>query len=74
MLLAFEEAFWPKRMSELVCSDGPVTLYWPTSYATDGPPVLIAYATGPRAAALSAAGQEGATREASAWLRNTSGL
>ena len=60
VLLAFEEAFWPKRMSELVCSDGPVTLYWPTSYATDGPPVLIAYATGPRAAALSAAGQDGA--------------
>ena len=43
-------------MTQLVCGDGPVTLYWPTSYGTDGPPVLSAYATGPRAAALSDAG------------------
>jgi len=56
VLLRFAERFWPRRMVELVCGEGPVTLYWPTSYGTTGPPVLIAYATGPRAAALSKAG------------------
>jgi len=45
-------------MSQLVCGTGPVTLYWPTAYGTDGPAVLTAYATGPRAAALSAAGSD----------------
>ena len=48
-------------MTQLVCGDGPVTLYWPTSYGTDGPAVLSAYATGPRAAALSSAGDDSAT-------------
>jgi len=56
VLLRFDERFWPRRMDKLVCGDGPVTLYWPTSYGTDGPAVLIAYATGPRAAELSRAG------------------
>jgi monoamine oxidase len=56
VLLGFDERFWPRRMSQLVCATGPVTLYWATSFGTDGPPVLIAYATGPRARALSQAG------------------
>lgn len=58
VLLRFEERFWPARMAQLVCGEGPVTLYWPTSFGTDGPPVLIAYATGPRARALSEAGAD----------------
>jgi monoamine oxidase len=58
VLLAFDEPFWRSRMAQLVCGTGPVTLYWPTSYGTDGPAVLSAYATGPRAAALSAAGSD----------------
>jgi monoamine oxidase len=45
-------------MAELVCGTGPVTLYWPASYHTAGAPVLVGYATGPRARALSAAGAE----------------
>ena len=61
VVVAFAEAFWNRRMTQLVCGDGPVTLYWPTSYRTDGPPVLSAYATGPRALALSGAGPEEAT-------------
>ena len=56
VLLRFEDRFWPRRMAQLICGDGPVTLYWPTSYGTEGPPVLIAYATGPRARELSRAG------------------
>lgn len=60
LLLRFEDRFWPKRASQIVCGTGPVTLYWPTSFHTDGPPVLSAYATGPRAKALSDAGAEAA--------------
>jgi monoamine oxidase len=56
VLLLFDERFWPRRMAQLICGTGPVTLYWATSFGTDGPPVLIAYATGPRARALSQAG------------------
>ena len=51
VLLSFDERFWPRQMSQLICGTGPITLYWPTSFGTDGPPVLIAYATGPRARA-----------------------
>lgn len=58
VLLSFSDAFWPSRLTQLICGTGPVTLYWSTSYGTDGPPVLIAYATGPRARALSAAGPD----------------
>jgi monoamine oxidase len=58
VLLRFEERFWPRRMAQLVCGTGPVTIYWPTSFGTDGPPVLSAYATGPRAEALSEAGPD----------------
>jgi monoamine oxidase len=61
VLLEFEQRFWSRQMTQLVCGDGPVTLYWPTSYGTDGPAVLSAYATGPRAAALSGAGRDVAT-------------
>ncbi|MFA5889803.1 MAG: NAD(P)/FAD-dependent oxidoreductase [Actinomycetota bacterium] len=58
VLLSFEDPFWPTRASQVVCGSGPVTLYWPTSFRTDGPPTLSAYATGPRAQALSDAGAE----------------
>lgn len=68
VLLAFEERFWPRRMGQLVCGSGPITLYWPTSFATDGPPVLIAYATGPRAEALSQMGHGAAVEVALADL------
>jgi monoamine oxidase len=61
VLLRFKERFWSQRMAQLVCGTGPVTLYWATSFGTDGPPVLSAYATGPRARALSEAGPEKAT-------------
>jgi len=58
VLLRFDEPFWASRMTQLICGAGPVTLYWATSYGTDGPPVLTAYATGPRARALSEAGPD----------------
>jgi monoamine oxidase len=58
VVVAFDAAFWPARMTQLVCSDGPVTLYWPIPVPGDGPAVLTAYATGPRAAALSLAGED----------------
>jgi monoamine oxidase len=58
VLLRFDERFWPRRMAQLVCGTGPVTIYWATSFGTDGPPVLSAYATGPRAEALSEAGPD----------------
>ena len=57
-LLAFDRRFWPRKAAQVVCGTGPVTLYWPTSFGTDGPPVLSAYATGPRAQALSEAGAD----------------
>jgi monoamine oxidase len=63
VLLVFDEPFWPARMTQLVCGDGPVTLYWPTGYRAadgDGSAVLSAYATGPRARALSEAGADAA--------------
>ena len=56
VLLRFAERFWPRWLAVLGCGTGPVTLYWPAFYGADGEaaPVLIAYATGPRAARLSA--------------------
>jgi monoamine oxidase len=56
VLLRFDERFWPARMAELVCGRGPVTLYWPAPVRPDGSAVLVGYATGPRARALSDAG------------------
>jgi len=54
LLLRFEERFWPRWLANLGCSSGPVTLYWPVFYkAPADSPVLIAYATGARAARLS---------------------
>jgi len=54
LLLRFEQPFWPERLSTLGCGVGPVTLYWNVFYrAASHPPVLTAYCTGPRAAALS---------------------
>ena len=59
VLMRFDSPFWPKHATQIVCGEGPVTLYWPTSYRTDGSPVLSAYSTGPRAELLSDAGAEG---------------
>jgi monoamine oxidase len=59
ILLRFEERFWPRWLATLVCGVGPVTLYWPVFYgAVSAPPVLTAYATGPRAAHLSALSED----------------
>jgi monoamine oxidase len=58
ILLRFEERFWPARMDTLVSGNGPVRpLYWaPFQGVGDAPPVLIAYCTGPSAAAMGALG------------------
>jgi monoamine oxidase len=60
VLLGFTERFWPKSMGMVASGVGPVTLYWAVFHALDGaaPPVLCAYATGPRAAKLSSVGEE----------------
>lgn len=61
MLLRFRERFWPRWLASLGCGVGPVTLYWAVFYgAASAPPVLTAYATGPRAVHLSGLGEEGA--------------
>jgi monoamine oxidase len=56
VLLRFEERFWPARMETLVSGVGAVRpLYWaPLAGADTAAPVLIAYCTGPSAAALGA--------------------
>lgn len=65
VLLRFEEPFWPRRLALLGCGVGPVTLYWPVFYgAAENLPVLTAYCTGPRAAALSQMSEEGAAATA----------
>jgi monoamine oxidase len=59
VLLTFDRSFWHRKTAQVVCGTGPVTLYWPTSFGTEnGPPSLTAYATGPRAQALSDAGPD----------------
>lgn len=59
IILRFDQAFWPSRMSMLCSYDGPVTLYWNVFYrAARGEPVLTAYCTGRRAAALSRASED----------------
>ena len=69
ILLRFSERFWPRRLAILACGDGPMTLYWPVAYRTGmDNPTLIAYATGPRAAALAEAGEDEAAAIASADL------
>jgi len=69
ILLRFSERFWPNRLAILACGAGPVTLYWPAAYRTGTyNPTLIAYATGPRAAALAEAGEDEAAATAVADL------
>jgi monoamine oxidase len=59
ILLRFSERFWPRRLAILACGAGPMTLYWPVAYRTGTDnPILIAYATGPRAAALAEVGED----------------
>jgi monoamine oxidase len=63
VLLLFKERFWPQWLANLARGGGTATLYWPVFYnqggpVDDHPPVLVAYATGPRAARLSAMGEE----------------
>jgi monoamine oxidase len=61
ILLRFSERFWPRWLAILGCATGPATLYWPLFEGDPGrPAVLIAYATGPRAARLSLMGEEAA--------------
>jgi monoamine oxidase len=70
ILLRFEERFWPKGLALLACGAGPVTLYWPVFYGMeDKPPVLTAYSTGPRAAALAELSEEEAAAVALEDLR-----
>jgi monoamine oxidase len=56
ILLRFEERFWPRRLATVVSGCGPIRpLYWAPFYGADDDhdqPILIAYCTGPRAAAL----------------------
>ncbi len=70
VLLSFSDPFWPSWAAIIGCGTGPFTLYWPVFYAADGTndPVLIAYATGPRAAVLSAMSEERAAAAALADL------
>ncbi|TFH18481.1 MAG: FAD-dependent oxidoreductase, partial [Myxococcales bacterium] len=60
VLLHFERPIWPKWLAILPCPQGPVTLYWPVFFGTQAerPPVLSAYATGPRALQLSTMSDE----------------
>jgi monoamine oxidase len=59
LIMRFDEPFWPRRLSTLVSATGPVTLYWNVFYkATLAFPLLTAYCTGPRAAALSECGED----------------
>jgi len=69
ILLRFSERFWPLRLAILACGAGPVTLYWPVAYRADTDnPTLIAYATGPRAAALAEVSEDEAAATAVADL------
>ena len=69
IFLRFSERFWPRRLAVLACGAGPMTLYWPVAYRTDTDnPTLIAYATGPRAAALADVGEDEAAAIAAADL------
>ena len=70
MLLRFRERFWPRWLANLGCGTGPVTLYWPVFHGAPAEsPVLTAYATGPRAARLSALGADEAAAIVLADLR-----
>ena len=70
ILLHFRERFWPAWAAQVGCGTGPVTLYWPVFYGAKGKPaVLVAYCTGPRAAALSKLGEDEALEVVLADLR-----
>jgi monoamine oxidase len=70
ILLRFDERFWPKRLALLACGRGPITLYWPVFHGLeDKPPVITAYCTGPRAAALGKVSEEEAAAVACEDLR-----
>ncbi|MEE8310878.1 MAG: NAD(P)/FAD-dependent oxidoreductase [Candidatus Binatia bacterium] len=60
VLLHFDHPIWPDWLSLLPCPQGPVTLYWPVFFGSlaERPPVLTAYATGPRALRLSTMSDE----------------
>ncbi|HXW52292.1 MAG TPA: NAD(P)/FAD-dependent oxidoreductase [Candidatus Acidoferrales bacterium] len=54
IVLRFAQPLWPERMAMLCCGSGPATLYWNVFYrAQPTVPVMTAYCTGARAAALS---------------------
>ena len=62
ILLRFRDRFWPRRLAILACASGPLTLYWPIAGpSAQDTPVLIAYATGPRATALAEVSEAEAT-------------
>jgi monoamine oxidase len=62
ILLRFGDRFWPRRLAILACATGPLTLYWPIARrSAQDDPVLIAYATGPRATALAGVSEDEAT-------------
>ena len=59
VLMRFEEAFWPRHLAAVCSSAGPVALYWNVFYkAKIEAPVLTAYCTGERAAALARISEE----------------
>jgi monoamine oxidase len=70
VLLLFQERFWPRGMSALLCGVGPVTLYWNVFYGLSADAaVLTAYCTGPRARALNAMSEAEALERIIADLR-----
>jgi monoamine oxidase len=79
LVLLFEERFWPRWLATLACGVGPVTLYWPVfrgaraigdaAGRAEPPPVLTAYLTGPRAAALGPLSDDEAVATVLAHLR-----
>ena len=59
VLMRFEEPFWPRHLAAVCSSVGPVALYWNVFYkAKIEAPVLTAYCTGERAAALARISEE----------------
>ncbi|MBV8171500.1 MAG: FAD-dependent oxidoreductase [Candidatus Eremiobacteraeota bacterium] len=61
LVMRFEKAFWPPRIAAVCSVAGPVTLYWNVFYgAAVDRPVLTAYCTGARAAALGRLSDEAA--------------
>ena len=59
LIMRFEEPFWSRRLAAVYCASGPVTLYWNVFYGAGGAmPVLTAYCTGARAAALAELSEE----------------